>query len=243
MRTDSSGTSEVFSAALGAMSPSGISLTPSGQVPSTDNSFFDQIIPRGPSQTPKWCGVVTDELQYMTVTNCPFSSSSPSSSLTLIPKLISSKALHMMMVDNNRTLQNVSFNCDFNAYQIKSVILLATSLNVHITITNLTSKSNINTIQIEIGYGGKDQQGINMYNPIMISSPLNVGVTIKATQEGGYINTVSTCTGSPSTLQISSLWLSKGIQNQFKLKWNFGGQSYSCFLNLVNFFSTYFTLF
>ena len=120
------------------------------------------------------------------------------------------------------------------SYQLMELGPMA--LNVHITITNLTSISNINTIQIEIGYGGKDQQGINMYNPIMISSPLNVGVTIKATQEGGYINTVSTCTGSPSTLQISSLWLSKGIQNQFKLKWNFGGQSYSCFLNLVNFF-------
>ena len=76
----------------------------------------------------------------------------------------------MMMVDNDFNLQNVSFNCDFYAYQIKSVIFSATALDVHILITNLTSISNINTIQIEIGYGGKSQQGKDIYNPIMVSS-------------------------------------------------------------------------
>ena len=227
MRTDSSGTSEVFTTALGAMSPSGVSITQSGPVPSTENSFYDQIIPRGPSQTPKWCGFATDELQYMTVTQCPFSSSSPSLSSTLIPKLIPSRALHMMMVDNDYNLQNVSFNCDFNAYQIKSVIFSATALNVHILITNLTSISNINKIQIEIGYDGKNQQGKDMYNPIMVSSPLNVGVSIKAKQEGGYVNAVTACILAPSTLQVSSLWLNKGKQNQFKLQWKSGGKSYS----------------
>ena len=132
-----------------------------------------------------------------------------------------------MMVDNDYNLQNVSFNCDFNAYQIKSVIFSATALNVHILITNLTSISNINKIQIEIGYDGKNQQGKDMYNPIMVSSPLNVGVSIKAKQEGGYVNAVTACILAPSTLQVSSLWLNKGKQNQFKLQWKSGGKSYS----------------
>ena len=224
VRTDSSGISEVFSAALGAMSPSGMSITQQGQVPSVDNSFYDQITPIGPSQTPNWCGPLTDELQYVTITNCPFSSSSPSSSSTIKPILVSSKTLRFIVVDSNYNLQNVSFNCDFSANQIKSAIFLATNLDVNINILNLSSiLHTYNTIQIEVGYKGLLQQGKNMFNPILVSSPVNVGVTIISKQEGGYLNTVSTCTGNPSTLQKSSLWLRVGIANKFKLKWTSEG--------------------
>jgi hypothetical protein len=53
------GSSEVFTAALGAMSPSGYGISPTGLSPSTDASFYSQASPNGPTTVPTWCGPLT----------------------------------------------------------------------------------------------------------------------------------------------------------------------------------------
>ena len=62
-----SGTSEVFSDGLGAMSPAGFSLKPSGLVASIDNSFYSQATPGGTTQTPSWCGPATGKTRILSV--------------------------------------------------------------------------------------------------------------------------------------------------------------------------------
>ena len=54
-----SGISEVFTAALGAMSPYGYGIGPTGLSPSTDASFYSQASPNGPTPVPNWCGPLT----------------------------------------------------------------------------------------------------------------------------------------------------------------------------------------
>jgi hypothetical protein len=78
---------------------------------------------------------------------------------------------------------------------------------------------NSNTTQIEIGYGGLKQQRKNWYNPILLSAPSGVAVTVKAKQEGGYLNTVTTCTAKPTTAQTMSIWILVGNNIQFSLAW------------------------
>ena len=209
MRTDSSGTSQVFTAALDAISPAGLAVTPTGLVANTDGSFHDQVTPTGPSQSPYWCGPLTDELQFITLVGC--NPSSPS------------KALLLEMVDATYILRNVTFNCDSSANTIRSVILSAASLDVHVTLTDLTIGQGAKTVQIEIGYRGLKQQGKNWYNPIVLSTPPGVTASVKAKQEGGYLNTVTTCTGLPSTVQTQSVWVVATSSIQFVLSWTANG--------------------
>lgn len=205
VRTDSSGTSEIFSDALDAMSPAGYAITQTGLVANSDGSFHDQVTPSGGSQSPFWCGPLTDELQYITVTGC-----NPAAA---------SKLLTFRMVDASYTSKNVTFNCDSSARTVRSAILSATLLDVHVKVTTLSVRLNSNTTQIEIGYGGLKQQRKNWYNPILLSAPSGVAVTVKAKQEGGYLNTVTTCTAKPTTAQTMSIWILVGSNVQFSLAW------------------------
>ena len=236
VRTDSSGTTQVFSAALDAISPSGYGITQSGLYPSQDNSFHDQIVSgtSGGSQAPTWCGGVTDELQYITINNCN-TTSSQSNSSQINPNLNSknsSKLLVFKFIDSTFNLQTVEFNCDATSTQIRSAILLGSNLDVHVTVTPLSTSTATSTgqgtrgvisNQIEIGYNGTQQQGKNWYNPLLISSPLSVIVSIKPKQEGGFVNTVTSCTGVPNTVQTSSIFLLSGSVVSFSLTWTVGG--------------------
>ena len=49
--------------------------------------------------------------------------------------------------------------------------------------------------------------GKNWYNPVILSNPSGVIVTVIAKQEGGYLNTVTTCATPPSTLLTLSVWV------------------------------------
>ena len=241
VRTDSSGTTQVFSAALDAISPSGYGITQSGLFPSQDSSFHDQIVSgtNGGSQAPTWCGGVTDELQYITINNCNTTSSQNSSQLNSnLNSKNSSKLLVFKFIDSTFNLQTVEFNCDATATQIREAILLGSNLDVHVTVTPLSSSTSSSTStststgqgtmgvisnQIEIGYNGTQQQGKNWYNPLLISSPLSVIVSIKPKQEGGFVNTVTSCTGVPNTVQTSSIFLLSGSVVSFSLTWTVGG--------------------
>ena len=207
VRTDSSGTSQVFTSALDAISPAGFAITPGGAlVTNSDESFHDQITPNGPSPSPYWCGPLTDELQYITVTGCNGGSSSL-------------RTIQFRMIDINYIPQNVSIDCGVSASLIAAQIVSATSLNIHVTVTNLTVGSGVSILQLEIGYRGTQQRGKNWYNPVYLSSPAGITVKVKAKQEGGYLNTVTTCTGNPTTLQAMSVWIKAASTAQFSLTW------------------------
>ena len=211
MRTDSSGTSEIFSDALDAMSPAGFAITQTGLVSNPEGSFHNQITPNGGSQSPFWCGPLTDELKYIIVTGC---NRAPTATAA-------SKLLSFMMIDANFKAKNISFDCDSSGNAIRTTLLNTLLLDVHVTVTTLSvqSKLNTSTMQIEIGYRGIKQRGKNWYNPIMLSSPVGVSVTVKAKQEGGYLNTVTTCTGKPTTVQTMSIWIVTSGVLQFSLAW------------------------
>ena len=215
VRTDSSGTSEIFSDALDAMSPAGFAITQTGLVSNPEGSFHNQITPNGGSQSPFWCGPLTDELQYITVTGC---SRAPAATATATA---ASKLLSFKMIDANFKARNISFNCDSSGNAIRTTLLNSLLLDVHVTVKTLSiqSKLNTSTIQIEMGYRGIKQRGKNWYNPIVLSSPVGVLVTVKTKQEGGYLNTVTTCTGKPTTVQTMSIWIVTSSVLQFSLAW------------------------
>jgi hypothetical protein len=146
-----------------------------------------------------------------------------------------SKALLFKMVDATFILRNVTFDCDSSAKTIRSVILSAAALDVHVTLTDLTIGQGAKSLQIEIGYKGLKQQGKNWFNPIILSTPLGVTASIKAKQEGGYLNTVTTCTGLPSTVQTQSVWVLATSSLQFVLSWTANGalRACHCYLSLL----------
>lgn len=206
VRTDGSGTSQVFTSALDAISPAGFAITPGGLVANSDGSFHDQVTPNGPSPSPFWCGPLTDELQYITVTGCNGGTSSL-------------RTIQFRMIDINFIPQNVSIDCGLSASSIAAQIVSATSINIHVAVTNLTVGGGVSTLQVEIGYRGIQQRGKNWYNPVYLSSPAGMTVKVKAKQEGGYLNTVTTCTGNPSTLQTMTVWIRAASSVQFSLAW------------------------
>ena len=46
-----------------------------------------------------------------------------------------------------------------------------------------------------------------------------------AKQEGGYLNTVTTCTSDHYTLQTMSVWLLSGVSFSFSLSWTYNGET------------------
>jgi hypothetical protein len=224
VRTDGSGTSQVFTSALDAISPAGFAITPGGLVANSAWSFHDQVTPNGPSQAPYWCGPLTDELQYITVTGCNGGTSSL-------------RTIQFGMIDVNYTPQNVSIDCALSGPLLAAQIVSATSLNIHVAVTNLTVGSGVSTLQIEIGYRGIQQRGKNWYNPVYLSSPAGITVDVKAKQEGGYLNTVTVCTGNPSTLQTMAVWIKAASSVQFSLAWTaLSGDSINHFFRSIFFY-------
>jgi hypothetical protein len=205
------GTTQVFTNALSAMSPAGFGITRSALVPSVDNSFYSQNTPSGPTGTPSWCGPSTDELQVITVTGCNAALS------------VSAKRIKFKMVDASFALQNVSISCDASAAVVQASILAATALSVHVAVRNLTGATGPTVSQIEIGYWGLLQQGKNWNSPILLSSPAGVSVAVAVKQEGGYLNTVTTCTSDRFTLQTMSVWLVSGVSFSISLSWTYEG--------------------
>jgi hypothetical protein len=202
----------VFTNALSAMSPAGFGITSEDLVPSVDNSFYSQVTPSGPTGSPAWCGPSTDELQIITVTGCNVALSG------------SAKTIRFKMVDASFALQNVSISCDATAAVVQSTVMAATALSVHVAVRNLTGATGPTVSQIEIGYWGLQQQGKNWNSPVVLSSPVGVSVAVAAKQEGGYLNTVTTCTSNRLTLQTMSVWLMSGVSFSFSLSWAYKGK-------------------
>lgn len=128
VRTDSSGTTEIFSNALASFDPAG------AKIP--DYSFATTATA---GQTPKWCGQLTDEIQTITITGCI-------SSLTQ-----ASLRINLMVVGTNNLLYPVHFNCNDTASNVKIAFETIYGIgDIKVIRTNPTTDSYI----FSIGYWG-----------------------------------------------------------------------------------------
>ena len=207
VRTDSSGTSEIFTRALSLFDLKGTS--------SPDYSF-GATIKSGP--TPSWCGLLTDEVQIISIGNC-------NSSLPSIDNVILMKVL-----DKNRFLRNLRFACDTSAENI-TMEFLKSSPGPGMSVIVHKDIDKHGMINFQIGYSDANTIGIMWYKPSIIYVPPNLSVSIKTLQEGGYQN--SHFSGiSFITPQIQSIWISSsGALFQFILTIQNLNKSYDISLN------------
>ena len=58
-----------------------------------------------------------------------------------------------------------------------------------------------------------------MNNPIALKVPVGVTVKIEAKQEGGYLNTATTCATVPAVVQTMGVWVLPTAPVSFTLSW------------------------
>lgn len=58
-----------------------------------------------------------------------------------------------------------------------------------------------------------------MNNPIAVKVPIGVTLKIEAGQEGGYLNTATTCAKVPAVVQIMGVWVLTTASATFALSW------------------------
>lgn len=102
VRTDSSGTSQIFTQALSLFDP--LSTLP---IPLPHDYSFANTV--GNSSNPHWCGLLTDEIQIFTIKGCT--------------SLLPNKMIHMKVINGNYSVRNVAFPCDASVYNITSAFL------------------------------------------------------------------------------------------------------------------------
>ena len=182
VRTDSSGTSEIFSTALSKFD----SLRTEGP----DYSFAAAV---GAGSDPSWCGPLTDEIQIFTIVGC-------NPALPVIQKLI-----YMKVVSSERSLRDLTFACDASADNITSEFARTYS-GANLTVIVNKTLSSTGIVELQIGYGDPYTAGQKWYKPAVVSLPLGVTVSVTTLQEGGYINSHynSSYTITP---QVQSIWI------------------------------------
>ena len=172
VRTDSSGTTDIFSSASALFQPA----STSNPFPQDDFSFANVA---GHGQTPTWCGPTTDEVQILTTTSCD-------SSLSPLQRVIS-----LRVVTLGYAVRTISFACDASAAAVLTAfeaVYGAGSMKVY------RSQSSTASYVFTIGYWitgtSSRAPGLtpkNMYEPF-IESTGSVGAYITTLQEGGYLN-------------------------------------------------------
>ena len=180
VRTDSSGTTSIFSSALSSFDPS--------IGASADNSFAATI---GASTTPTWCGPLTDEIQKLTVTNCTIAQTSSQRLVTLSVK------------DLAFVMRSLSFDCNATAVQVQSQFnTILGSDSVIVTRSNPTSTSTV----FSIGYWYSPVNKRNMYEPFMLSSG-STAVSVATVQEGGFLNSHYNSSAYFVTIESQSIFV------------------------------------
>lgn len=204
VRTDSSGTSEIFSTALSMFDPMGLS--------SPDYSFGATV---GTSSDPSWCGSLADEVQIFTITGC-------NAAATAVNKLI-----HMKIVDGKKSLRDLTFLCDASAANITGEFLRASpGANLSVIVSKTTTTSGV--VKVRVGYGDPSTEGNYWYQPSIGSLPPGVTVEVSTLQEGGYANSHFNSTYFV-TPQVQSIWIAASMSNfQFNVSWqNTVGKKYT----------------
>ena len=180
VRTDSSGTTSIFSAGLSSFDPiSGAAV---------DYSFAATI---GASTTPTWCGPLTDEIQVLTVTNCTIAQTSSQRLVTLSVK------------DLAFVMRSLSFDCNATAVQVQSQFnTILGSDSVIVTRSNPTSTSTV----FSIGYWYSPVNKKNMYEPFVLSSG-STAVSVATVQEGGFLNSHYNSSAYFVTIESQSIFV------------------------------------
>ena len=192
VRTDSSGTTEIFSTACASFSPT--------TTAKPDYSFQTVV---GFGQTPAWCGLKTDEIQIITTKNCD----------TTQPT--TSKLISFAVVGLDHIVRQISFACDDTSANVQNAFqsVFRTKILVTRTIPDSTGQSFAYTI----GYWGTGLYQQNWYEPYVISTPAGVVVTISTLQEGGYWNSHYNSSSYFVTPEMQSIWVNTAVNLNFSI--------------------------
>jgi PBP superfamily domain len=208
VRTDSSGTSEIFSVALSMFDPMGLS--------APDYSFGATV---GTSSDPSWCGLLTDEVQIFTITGC-------NTAATAI-----NKRIYMKVVDGQKSLRDLTFLCDASAANITGEFLRSNpGAGLSVIVNKISTASG--AIKLKVGYGGPSTEGSYWYKPSIVALPPGVAVEVSTLQEGGYFNSHYNSTYFV-TPQVQSIWIAANVSNfLFDVSWHStSGKNYTVGLN------------
>jgi hypothetical protein len=208
VRTDSSGTSEIFSVALSMFDPMGLS--------APDYSFGATV---GTSSDPSWCGLLTDEVQIFTITGC-------NTAATAI-----NKRIYMKVVDGQKSLRDLTFLCDASAANITGEFLRSNpGAGLSVIVNKISTASG--AIKLKVGYGDPSTEGSYWYKPSIVALPPGVAVEVSTLQEGGYYNSHFNSTYFV-TPQVQSIWIAATVSNfLFDVSWHSSsGKNYTVGLN------------
>jgi len=193
LRTDSSGTTEIFSTALASFDPSGW-------------SSFARVAGKGP--TPQWCGPLTDEISVISVQGCS--------------GVVGSKAMTFQVVYANSSgpalPTTVTFNCDASAATASAAFNTPAAATYNLTV--IVNKYGAN---FSVGLADVRTMGRNWYKPVLVSAPpAGVMVGVSTLQEGGYLNSHYNSTYMVTPLTVS-LWVQPtGASQPFYIQWKGG---------------------
>ena len=177
VRHDSSGTSNTFAVAASSFSP----------------VFLSEI--GGGSNTPPWCGSLTDEIHTIKV----------SAGCT------SAQTISIQVVDRLWVPRTVSFACDAVANDVVQAYSTQAGTTVKVIKTFDSSGS---TWTFQIGHSDSNLIKKNWYQPILLASTATV--TIATFQEGGFLNAHYSGT-KKTTLLTQSIFVQKGNSMFFDL--------------------------
>jgi hypothetical protein len=190
VRTDSSGTSQIFSTALSLFS-------------STGSSSFASVV--GSSSTPTWCGGLTDEVQVVTITGCTAAGSG--------------KLVHMVFVDGTYAVRDLIFSCGASAQNLTSMFAGSAHASSGLNVTVYKSSSG-NIAKFTIGFSDPRTVATGWYKLKLISAPAGVTVNVTTLQEGGFKNSHFNSSAYYVTPVVQSLWLSQAASPfEFRISW------------------------
>mmetsp|Transcript_14561 Transcript_14561/g.13160 ORF Transcript_14561/g.13160 Transcript_14561/m.13160 type:complete len:1479 (-) Transcript_14561:145-4581(-) len=200
VRTDSSGTSEIFSSSLSSFDPARSSV-------SYDSSFYTSV---GFGSTPSWCGTLTDEVQYITINGCDSNLS------------VNDKSIEIYIVGFDYNLRKISFQCDISAI---SLAYLYSHSNGNNKTVYLDKSSSGSTVTFKLGYLGSVDSGLNKpnnwYQPFVLNTTSNyLSVSISTLQEGGYKNSHYSYATKPKLPEVRSLWIHSGYTFNFTISYS-----------------------
>ena len=188
VRTDSSGTTEIFSTALYLFDPPGAK--------SPDNSFGASA---GKGSTPRWCEPLTDEVQIIAIRNCE--SSYPSAQ----------KQVTMLLVGTDFVVRSISVSCDATATAMKAAFETVYGAG-SILVTRSLPDNTGSSYAFTIGYWGSKLTTKNWYQPAVLSTISPVTASVTTLQEGGYLNSHYN-SSYVITSEMQSIWINMAANN------------------------------
>eukprot|EP01041_Mallomonas_annulata_P004459 gene4460-8882_t len=182
VRTDSSGTSDIFSSALCQFDPKG---------QHTPDFSFAAVV--GSGEKPMWCGPKTDEVQVLTITSCNHSYNA------------FDRTIRLKVVTPSYALTEISFLCDDSGDTVRQAFETAFgSGQILVTRSVLSPLSYAFTV----GYWGSKMTMRNWYEPYVITSSSSVTtVTVATLQEGGFWNSHFNSSAYSVTAESQSVWV------------------------------------